>query len=287
MRAITSVVILAGACLAGPLTFPALAADEAPQAQARPRQATPPPPPPAGRAAAAAQRPAPTPPPARQWRGFIAAGAMFQPEKASFTDARSESVFRETATWSGDYDIDGGVGADIAAFARLWRNVGAGLAVTSVTRAGNAALSASYPHPFFFGQARTAETEASDTDRTETGVHVSVAYLVPSSGRLRLTLFGGPSFYSIEQTVVDDLTVNEAYPYDSISVAPGGTTDVSESAVGFHAGADATWYFTERFGAGALLRYATATKAVSVNGGDDFDLKAGGLQIGVGVRFRF
>jgi opacity protein-like surface antigen len=288
MRAITAASVLAGACVAALLSTPALAADDAWQAQARPSQATPPPPPPgSGRATPARQTPPPPPPAGRQWRGFIAAGAMFQPEKASFTDARSRSVFRETATWSGDYDVDGGIGADIGAVARLWGNLGAGLAVTSVTRAGTAALSASYPHPFFFGRTRPADADADDVDRTETGVHVSLAYLVPASGRLRLTLFGGPSLYAIEQTVVDDLTVNEAYPYDSITIAPAGTTDVSETAVGFHAGADATWYVTERLGAGVLLRYATATKSVSVNGGDDFDLKAGGLQVGVGLRLRF
>ena len=73
----------------------------------------------------------------------------------------------------------------------------------------------------------------------------------------------------------------------SFSLAAGTTTDIEESAVGVHVGADATWYFTSRLGAGVLARFATGTKSVSVNGGDSFDLKAGGAQIGVGLRFKF
>lgn len=245
-----------------------------------------------GRPPATPPRPAPgrTPPAApgvRQPRGFVAAGVMMQPGKTSFVDQRSTSVFRETATWSGSYEVESGVGADVGVFARLWNNLGLGVAVTSASRAGDGAIAASYPHPFFFGRPRTADAEIPDADRTETAVHVSAALLVPTSSRLRIALFAGPSLYSISQTLADDLRVTDEYPYDTITVAPAGTTDVSESVVGFHAGGDVSWYVTERVGAGLLVRYAAATKGVSVGGGDEFDLKGGGIQIGVGLRLRF
>jgi hypothetical protein len=214
-------------------------------------------------------------------------GGVFQSEKASFTDARTLTYFREPATQTGEYDIDGGAGFDLGAFARVWRNLGAGVTLTQITRTGDAEYSGRYAHPFFFSQPRTATTLASDLDRTETGVHVSAAYLLPSSGRFGLTVYGGPSFFSMEQTAVDDLTVTETYPYDTVAIAPGARSDISESAVGFHVGADATWYFTRRLGAGALVRYASASKSVSIGSGDAFDLEAGGLQIGVGLRFKF
>ncbi len=111
--------------------------------------------------------------------------------------------------------------------------------------------------------------------------------LLPSSGRFGLTVFGGPSFFTIEQKVVEELTVTETYPYDTVAIAPGARSDLSESAVGFHVGADATWYFTRRLGAGALLRYTSAKKSVAIGTGESFDLEAGGFQIGVGLRFKF
>ena len=186
-----------------------------------------------------------------------------------------------------EYDIDAGVGFDVGGFARVWRNLGAGVTLTQVSRTGEAAFSGRSPHPFFFGQPRTATTSASNLDRTDTGVHVSAAYLRRSSGRFGLTVFGGPSFFSMKQDVVDDLTVTETYPYDTVAIAAGARSDISTRAVGFHVGADATWYFTRRLGAGALLRYTAASKSVAIGTGESFDLEAGGLQIGVGLRFKF
>ena len=245
-------------------------------------------------------RPTPVPPPAPQptardaaapraprSRGFLAVGGVFQSEKASFTDTRTLTYNRESASQTGEYDIDGAVGLDVGAFVRVWRSLGAGLTITQMTRPGDAEYSARYPHPFFFGQPRTATTVASDLDRSETGGHVSAAYLLPSSGRFGLTVFGGPSLFSMEQKVVTDLTVTETYPYDTVAIAPGARSDLTKSAVGFHVGADATWYFTRRLGAGALVRYASAKKSVAIGTGDSFDLEAGGLQIGVGLRFKF
>ncbi len=220
-------------------------------------------------------------------RGLISASGLFQPTTASFTDARDITYFREIATRSGEYDVDGGPGFDIGAFARVWRNFGLGVSLSQVTRSGEAAYSGRYPHPFFFGQNRSADLTVPDVNRSETGVHVAAAYLLPSSGRFRLVLFAGPSFYSVSQDVVDDITVSEAYPFDSITLAVGARSELSESMVGIHGGADVAWYFNQRIGVGALLRYATATKSVAVGSGKSFDLEAGGFQAGLGLRVRF
>lgn len=284
MNFLTTSMAVAVVCALG--TTPLLAADggqqPATQKPATQKPAVPVPPPPPQPAARAAAAPRP-----RQSRGFAELGGIFQSQKTSFTDSRTFTSYRESGSQTGEYDIDSGAGLDLGAFVRVWRNLGAGLTATQVTRAGEAAFSGRYPHPFFFGQARSATTSATDLDRTETGVHVSAAYLLPSSGRFALTVFGGPSFFTLEQTVVDDLTVNDTYPYDTVTVAPAGQSDLSESAVGFHVGADATWYFTRRLGAGALLRYTSAKKSVAIGSGDSFDLEGGGLQIGVGLRFKF
>ena len=255
------------------------AAPPPPPTTARPTLVPPPAPQPTARAAAAPRGP--------RSRGFLAVGGVFQSEKASFTDTRTLTYNRESASQTGEYGIDGAAGLDVGAFARVWRSLGVGLAITQITRAGDAEYSARYPHPFFFNQARTATASAADLDRSETGVHVSAAYLLPSSERFGLTVFGGPSFFTIEQKVVEELTVTETYPYDTVAIAPGARSDISESAVGFHLGADATWYVTRRLGAGALVRYTSAKKSVAIGTGESFDLEAGGFQIGVGLRFEF
>ncbi len=286
MRSTTFVLALAVASLAAGSAH--AATDAAPQAQ---RQTTPPPPPPTT-AKPAVRPPTPPPPPAAPAaiphdRGIAFLDVAFQPGTASFTDRRSFSLNRESASLTSDYDVKAGAGIDGGAFVRLWKRFGVGLAVSSIVRDSAATVTGSYPHPFFFNQARSGSFETETLDRAEVGVHPSVAWMAPASNRFRFVAFAGPSFFTITQTVVDQPTLTDTYPYDAITLAAGSTTDIEESAVGLHVGADATWYFTSRLGAGVLARFATGTKSVSVNGGDSFDLKAGGAQIGVGLRFKF
>jgi hypothetical protein len=258
-----------------------------------PTTATPAPPPAPTTAAQTPARPAPPAPRAaarrgRNSRGLITVSGLFQPATHDFTDSRDFSYNREPATTTGNYAIERGGGIDAGAFVRLWRNLGAGASVSSVVRTSDANFSGSYPHPFFFGRVRTAETSVSDLDRAEVGVHVSAAYFLPSTGRFGGVIYAGPSFFSIAQDAVESLAVTETYPYDTLTVAPSGSaTELSESAVGFHVGADVAWYFSKRFGIGALARYTTAKTSVAIGSGKNFDLEAGGFQAGLGLRVRF
>ena len=119
-------------------------------------------------------------------------------------------------------------------------------------------------------------------------MHLSAAWLLPSTGRFGGVLYAGPTVFRITQDAVETLAVTETYPYDTVAIAPGGSpAELSERAVGFHAGADVTWFVTKRLGVGATARYATAKTSVTIGGGSPFDLEAGGFQAGLGLRVRF
>lgn len=284
MRLLTRALVLAASSLAA--VTPAMAASRLILPSVRPQTRPPATTPPQRPGTTPAPRPT-TPPRPPQPRGFVAIGAMAQPEKTSFTDAHSEPLYRETATWSADHSLDGMVGVDAGAFARVWRQLGVGLMLTSGSRRGSAAVEVSLPHPFFFGQPRTGRFDVADVGRTEGALHVSAAYLVPTTGHLRISLFGGPSLFVVEQKAIEDVQPNEVYPYDAVNVDTTGISKVSENFVGVHAGVDLTWYATSRIGVGVLARYTTGSKSVSFNGGDNIDLKAGGVQIGLGLRIKF
>lgn len=302
MRPTTVIVTLAALCLAAPAVHAAIVPPAAP-AQAPARQTPPPPPPTTGSPTTAKpgvqvppRPPTPAPTPARTAakraplkhdRGVAFVDVTYQPGTANFTDHRGFSVNRETASLTIDYKVKAGAGLDGGAFVRLWRRLGVGLSVSSIARDSKGSVTGSYPHPFFFNQPRTGTFDTDTLDRTEVGLHPSVAWIAPSTKKLRFTVFAGPSFFTITQTAVDTPTLTDTYPYDAITLAPGTTRDLDETAVGVHAGVDATWYFTSRLGAGVLARFATGTVSTSVNGGDSFDLKAGGGQIGIGLRFKF
>lgn len=254
---------------ANPRPAPATAA---PQAPARPAAAT---------AAPAARR-------AGNVRGLLTVSGLFQPGTHDFTDTREFSYNREPAASTGAYAVERGGGVDAGVFVRAWRSLGAGVSVSSVARTSDASISARYPHPFFFNQARTASTTVGDLDRAEVGVHLSAAWLLPSTGRFGGVLYAGPTVFRITQDAVETLAVTETYPYDTVAIAPGGSpTALSERAVGFHAGADVTWFVTKRLGVGATARYATAKTSVTIGAGNPFDLEAGGFQAGLGLRVRF
>ena len=253
---------------ANPTPVPATAA---PQTPARPRAAAP----------RATARPAST------MRGLVAVSGIFQPGTHDFTDTREFSYNREPAASTGAYAVERGGGVDAGVFVRAWRSLGAGVSVSSVARTSDASIAARYPHPFFFNQARTASTTVGDLDRAEVGVHLSAVWLLPSTGRFGGVLYAGPTVFRITQDAVETLAVTETYPYDTVAIAPGSPTALSERAVGVHAGADVTWFVTKRLGVGATARYATAKTSVAIGTGSPFDLEAGGFQAGLGLRVRF
>ena len=222
-----------------------------------------------------------------QERGVIMAGVMFQPTTTTFTDATDFTYNLEPANFTGTYDVGDSIGADVGAVVRVWKALGAGLSVNTANRSSSAQFTGSLAHPFFFGRPRTAEAEILDLNRTEVGFHIAAAFMVPSSSKLKLMVFGGPSFFNTKQDVVDDLDINEVYPFDTVTIAEGTVTELSESLFGFHAGADVAWYFSDSIGVGGLIRFAQGKKEVAIGDGAAFDLEAGGLQASFGIRFRW
>lgn len=226
------------------------------------------------------------PPPAPAVRGSIFAGATFQPTTHTFSDQRSFAYDRESASIAGAYDVDGGRGFDVGALVRVWKAIGLGAAATRVTRDSPAAYEAQYPHPFFFSRPRTATVDFDDFTRTELGLHLSVAYIAPQWRRLDVTLFGGPTIFSLEQDLAGDFTPVEVYPYDAVTVTAGAPARVKDTVIGFHAGGGVTWFVTRHIGLGALVRFASGAQDVPL-GGQDVKLDVGGVQAGVGLRLRF
>jgi hypothetical protein len=104
--------------------------------------------------------------------------------------------------------------------------------------------------------------------------------------RLNLTAFGGPSFFSYKQAVVEEVNVIQSYPFDTVD-AQLTTGSIDGSQWGFHVAVDVGWFFTRNVGVGGLLRFTQATKNTQIGDGEPFDLEIGGFQGGGGVRLRF
>jgi hypothetical protein len=220
-------------------------------------------------------------------RVTIAANGGVHTGAASVSEHFTFDRNQETETVDVTYPTTAGALADVGVSVRAWKNLGIGVAVSRATGNGSADVTATVPHPFLFNQPRTITGTEDGIVHAETAVHLQVQYLLPSSSRVHVVLFAGPSWLNVEQEAVTDVTVTESYPYDTASFGGGVTRIVKRSAPGFHAGFDVSWMFSRSVGVGGLVRYTRADIDFDIATGRSLALKAGGVQAGAGLRLAF
>ena len=147
---------------------------------------------------------------------------------------------------------------------------------------GCAGVTAGLPQPFHLEQFRAVDGSAAAT-RQETAVHVQLRVGATVGPRLEVTLFGGPTFFDVEQTLVSDILFEETYPYDTAPFSSAPTVLRSVTAVGFHTGVDLATYLTPTVGVGR----SSGSAAPRPNGGGMLAVETGGLHVGGGLRLRF
>jgi len=169
---------------------------------------------------------------------------------------------------------------------RLVGPIGVGVVGFSASSTANGSLDARIPHPFFFNQLRPISGTLSGVERTETGAHMELDYTIAVS-KFDITLFGGPSYISLQQALVTDVTYTEAYPFDTATFASALSTKAKKSGTGFNGGADVTWRLGKSFGLAGLVRYTGGTLSLEAAADNTADVKAGGVQVGGGLRIIF
>jgi hypothetical protein len=213
-------------------------------------------------------------------------GGIQVPAAGSVLDTFDKEAYTETGHVTVRYPGRNG-GLIAGSFGmRVWKRFGLGVAVTRSTTRETAEVAGSIPHPFFDNRPRDISGTAS-VRHNETGAHVQLAWLVPLTSRIRLTLSAGPSVLSVEQTILTDVGYSEVYPYDTATFTRGVATPASRSAAGINAGADAAWMLSKNLGVGAMAQYAHATARLDAGGGRRVSVGAGGVYIGAGIRASF
>ena len=114
--------------------------------------------------------------------------------------------------------------------------------------------------------------------------------------KLDLTVMAGPSFFTVRQTIATVKApedIRDVAPFTSVSINTLSQTDVKDSPVGANIGADASYYVVTikgvGIGVGGFARWSGADLDLPITEGltRDTELKTGGPQGGVGLRFRF
>src|SRR5207244_4019861 len=120
----------------------------------------------------------------------------------------------------------------------VWHWLGVGFGVGYHQRDRSAAVDALLPHPYFFDTFRPASFTTEPLHSRETVFHVPAIFLPPAWGPIKVMVFAGPSVFRLYQVVVTDVTVNEHYPYDTVTISGVTSEERKGTFVGYHAGAD-------------------------------------------------
>ena len=224
--------------------------------------------------------------------GYLNISYLYEASSQNFQETLSQSIYGETASYTASHAIGGGGGFDVGGGYRVWENLAVGVAVASRSKRDGLLIDGQIPHPLFYGRSRSSTLARSDLDRTELGIHLQAVWMLPVSDVLRVSFFGGPSFFYVGQDhvsavdAVDAATETSPPNYDEVTIPGSSISPLDGSGVGINAGADVTYKFTERFGGRLFGRWAGGNVDLATSGGAQ-SVKVGGFQTGVGVQVGF
>lgn len=248
----------------------------------------------AAQPAPAPQDETPAPSPRGEQRIFFSLNGLAEPGTQDLSSASSFELYEEPGQSEVRRRVGGGGAFDIGVAYRLGRHLGVGIGYTASSDRSTASVSGSAPHPLFFGRPRAFAVDVPGLRQRERAVHLHALWYMPITTAWDVTAFAGPSILNVSQDQIGDVVIAEiGAPFNAVNVGVSGTTTRRGSGAGVNIGADTTYIllrdiaFVRAIGAGLTLRYAGGSVDIQQPGGGDASVKAGGFQIGGGLRVRF
>ena len=202
------------------------------------------------------------------------------------TSKTRPSTGHEDETITADFGAKTALGFNVGAAVRLVPKLWVGVQYAMTEMKPSASITAVSPHPILFNVPRTVEGSLDDVTHKEQNVHVDLMYALPVQA-VDVKVMGGPTFFNVKQNLVSGVALNETFPFDTASFASATTKQLSKGAVGFNVGVDVSRPISSKVGIGALVRYSRADVKFDDPDVGQQTVKAGGLEVGGGVRVRF
>jgi hypothetical protein len=222
-----------------------------------------------------------------RWRVRVNIDAGAPVSSTAFDESITTAVHLEDAVANAEYRVTTGPQFDGGVTLRLAPNLGVGVGVSRFVKKNDAAIAGTIPHPFFSNTLRSIEGTARDLERNELAAHLQAVYLI-SVRRVDMALSSGPSFFSVKQDLMTDVSYSESYPYDTATFTTASFTTVARRAIGFNVGADIGVRLIRHVGVGALVRFSRASLVFAVPGSTaTVKSDVGGLQALGGIRIFF
>lgn len=185
--------------------------------------------------------------------------------------------------------------------------VGAGVTFTRHGAASHADLTLTVPHPRYNDLSATDNAKATDEQNfRESAIHAEFSFRLPlKTDRIAVRLFAGPSYIMAQWDAVTNVRYDQ-----TVLLAPNGASipaawlpaaniveitgteqkRLSDGALGVNAGADVAYFVYRSIGVAGLVRVSRANatfdkERIVIPG--PFPGKLGGVDLSLGVRFRF
>jgi hypothetical protein len=205
----------------------------------------------------------------------------------AFASATSVTEFVEEGSRITTYTMKRRPVLDFGYGVEAGRGVFVATAISWVHGSSDADLNIETPHPFYFDKPRTLSANVKSLPRDEIGVHFQAAGVVSVNRWLHLVVGAGPSVFRLKQTLVNGVLYDEEYPYDTVRFGSATTEPVTKVWWGGNAQLNIVTMFHRNAGVDAFVRYSRASVPFTGTDNATFNVQAGGLHIGVGVRGEF
>lgn len=210
---------------------------------------------------------------------------VLRPLSHSFDESRTVTLFAEKGSVATTYSASLSPGLEIGLQHGVRRRLAVRATAGLLQRGRRGAYTARLPHPLYLGAHRVSGGSLDGLSYREAFGHVGLAFTGRGRG-LGYTVFAGPSLYAVDAELVDRAATEESYPYDEVTFTLS-TLKASRIAPGAHAGGSLGYSIGRRLALGLEGRYGYGRVALEPIEGDDTDVAAGGLQLGLGLRWSF
>ncbi len=226
---------------------------------------------------------------AQTWsdRARVSLNVGVQQASTTFSATTHVPVYSGASTLTTGYTVPTGAFFDGGVILRASGSLGIEVGVSSYRKSEAAPVSGTIPHPIVGNAARAIAGTSGPLERSEIIGRIDAAYVL-SAGWIDLAVSAGPSFFTVNQDLVANVTFTESPSFDRVAFTGATVTSAGATKLGFNAGVDVSVKLSKNVGIGGVLRYSHASVTFPLeNTTSGVTADAGGMHVGGGLRVYF
>lgn len=190
----------------------------------------------------------------------------------SYTSTRVLTIASEAGGGAVAYSWPRGASFDVGGGYMFTPRVGLGVSLAGTAHQDHAGLAISVPHPLYFNASATdADVTSGTLTRSEGSWHIHAMLVAAQMSRVRVRVFGGPSYFLAKQDAVTSISYDQRFGVfntsNVVNITTYNTKENEATGWGFHARGDVSVFFNRVVGVGALVRISRGSVDLPDYGG--------------------